>query len=88
MSVSTISPGVLRPYLSVVVLQAAGGDTATAFDEIRQYLRRPASPRSRAQVVLVSEGLEGSTTVSDGIEKAVPFVRRVERPPYWRARNR
>ena len=83
MSVSTISSGVLRPYLSVVVLHAATGDTAAAVEEIRQYLRQPASRRSRAQVVLVSEGLEGITTVPAGLDGAVPFVHRVERPPSW-----
>jgi hypothetical protein len=88
MSVSTISSGALRPYMSVVVLQAAIGDTAAAFDEIRQYLRRPASPRSRAQVVLLSEGLEESAKAPAGVDAAVPFVHRVERPPSWHARDR
>lgn len=78
-----IAAGALRPYLSVVVLQASTGDFAAAVGEIRDFLRLPTTQRSRARVALVHEGLEPNASVPVGLDAVVPFVHRLERRPSW-----
>ncbi len=80
---AVITAELLRPYLSVVVLQIASDDQATAIDEVRTFLRAPGSNRSRGQTVLVHEGLDGAGVVIDGLDNIVPFVHRIERTPSW-----
>lgn len=80
---SSIDAGVLQPFLSVVVLYAPDGDTTSAAGEVLAFLRAPASPRSRGDVVLIAEGLTGSGSLPWDLERVVPLVHRVHRSPSW-----
>ena len=80
---AVITAELLRPFLSVVVLQAETGDPATAVDEVRTFLRAPGSSRTRGHIVLVHEGLDRTSIVIDGLDDIVPFVHRIERTPSW-----
>ncbi|RZQ64825.1 hypothetical protein [Amycolatopsis suaedae] len=88
----TLRLGELRPYLTVILLEATADDPERAFDALQRFLRKSARDRGRADEVRVRAevSLTGTDLVDDlgtvrelGFDELYGSVRELKRSPTW-----
>jgi hypothetical protein len=90
---AAITPGILRPYISLLFLECTGSNEQHAFGKLLTFLNEARRDRSRSSYTLLKSGFTDidrfrrDNARPDGVDQIDGFIYKIEKRPSWAADN-